>query len=380
MRVSKGVPDFRMRFGRAGVAFAVLAMALLSALARWSAAQSPKGGFAPTGGGASTSGAAVDGAGDAEAELQRGIALCREGRFQEALPHLTLAQGRVSETYAAAFNLALAYLGVGRYRDSIRTLKELRQSGESTAAVNNLLAQAYAGSGDQEAGFAALEEASRQTPRDERLYVFVADACTDHYEYKLGLRVVDVGLRQLPESARLHYERGIFLARLDRLEEGRPEFERAAALAPDSDIGYLAKVQEALYGNQLQEAARTAREGIQAGHRDYEMLELLGDILLRNGAVEGQPEFAEAKKLLEASVAANPNFSTAQMALGKVYLTEGQFRQAAEHLEIAERLEPLNPAIYTSLAAAYRQMGEAAKARECTAKLAALLQQQAAQK
>ncbi len=45
-----------------------------------------------------------------------------------------------------------------------------------------------------------------------------------------------LGLRHLPDSARLHYERGLFLAQLDRLEEARPELDRAAQLAPDTYI------------------------------------------------------------------------------------------------------------------------------------------------
>ena len=75
----------------------------------------------------------------------------------------------------------------------------------------------------------------------------MADACTDHHAYDMGLRVVDQGLQQLPQSARLHYERALFLARLDRLEEAKPEFDRAAQIAPGTYIADLALVQKRLY-------------------------------------------------------------------------------------------------------------------------------------
>lgn len=270
-------------------------------------------------------------------ELSRGISLTRQGRFKEAIPFLQQAQN-ATESYAAGFNLALCYLGMREFRQAIVTLNDLRVSGYDTAAMNNLLAQAYIGDGQHERAFQALKDASSQTPKDERLYAFVADACTDHYAYGLGLRVVDLGMRNLPDSARLHYERAVFLARLDRLEEAKPEFQIAARLALGSDIGYLALIQERLYEERFADALTLAREGIKAGHRDYQMLALLGTILMHEGAAPGQPAFLEAHAALDASVAANATFSTSQIALGKLYLMEGKPSDAVDHLEIGRRL------------------------------------------
>lgn len=313
----------------------------------------------------------------AEAELQLGIALNRQAKFNEALLHLKQARGTVKETYVVEFNLGLAYLGTANYDESIRVLQVLHQNGGNTEAVNNLLAQAYLGQGKLEPAFKAFTEAAHQAPRDEKLYAYIADACTDHHQYIPGLRVVEVGLKSLPGSARLHYERAVFLAQLDRFNEGRPEFQKAAVLAPGTDIAYLAEVQEALYDNQLAKASQIARDGIRAGHDDYQMLGLLGTVLLRNGAVPGSPEFNEAKSVLQESVTANPDFSSSQLALGKAYLMEREFDHAIEHLKIAERIEPLNPAVYPSLASAYRGIGDTAGARECTSRLGSLLQEKA---
>ena len=311
----------------------------------------------------------------AETDLQKGIDLTKEGFFKEAIPFLVRARGETPEDYVSGFNLALCYLGVGEFKQAIRILNELKVSGHNTAAVNNLLSQAYVGDGEPELAFNALQEASRQTPKDEKLYAFVADACTDHYAYNLGLRVADLGLQQLPDSARLHYERAVFLARLDRLEEATPEFRLANELAPGSDIAYLALIQENLYEDKFQEALSLIRKGIESGHRDYQMLALLGTVLMQAGVVPGQPGFAEAREALVASVAANPGYSTSQIALGKLYLMEGRAGDAVAHLESGQRLEPRNPAVYTSLARAYRQLGEHEKAQESLIKLAGLLRE-----
>ena len=322
-------------------------------------------------------GSAAQGQGSIGTELSQGISLTRQGRFADAIPFLQQARDATG-SYAAGFNLALCYLGMREFKQAIATLSDLHGSGYNTAAMNNLLAQAYIGDGQHERAFQALSNASRQTPKDERLYAFVADACTDHYAYALGLRVVDLGLRELPDSARLHYERAVFLARLDRLEEAKPEFQVAAKLAPGSDIGFLALIQKRLYEERFADALTLAREGIKAGHRDYQMLSLLGTILMHEGAAPGQPTFLEAHAALEASVAANPTFSTSQIALGKLYLMEGKPSEAVGHLEIGRRLEPGNPAVYTSLARAYRELGERDKASASIATLSGLLREKGA--
>lgn len=167
----------------------------------------------------------------------------------------------------------------------------------------------------------------------------------------------------------------MFLARLDRLEDAKPEFDRASLLAPESDIAYLAVVQMALYEDNFDEALRLIRRGIRTGHRDYQMLSLLGTTLMSMGVVPGQPNFVEAREALEASVIAYPNYSTSQIALGKLYLMENRAKDAVIHLEIGRSLEPRNPAIYPSLADAYRRLREREKEQECLKTLSGLLQE-----
>ena len=311
---------------------------------------------------------------DPEAELRTGTALTREGKFEEAIPHLLAARGHVQEDYAASFNLALCYQGTGRYQQSVDILENLRANGHNTSAVNNLLAQAYIGAAQPEKAFSSFQQAAALAPTDEKIYVFIADACTDHKQYELGLRIVNVGIRNLPSSARLYYERAMFLARLDRFEEAKPDFEHAATLAPDSDIAYLARAEESLFQDDVPAAVRTAREGLSKGYHDYVLQDLLAEVLIHGGAVPGQPEFSEARFLLESSVAQKPGYSTAQIALGKLYLIEDRPKDAVIHLEIGRRLEPQNPAVYTNLANAYRRLGDEQKARKMLSQLKELLQ------
>jgi len=313
--------------------------------------------------------------GGAESDLQRGIALTRQGRFAEAIPLLLASKGKGEGGYAANFNLALCYVGSAMYGEAVTQLLALKESGSATAAVSNLLAQAYLGEHDVEKAWPAVEEAIRQAPTDERMYAFLLDACTDHYQYGLGLQTATLGMRSLPGSARLHYERAVFLARLDRLEEAKPEFAKAAALDSEGDIGYLASVQALLYEDDLPHALETARRAVKSGHRDFQMLSLLGTVLMYMGATPEQPQFSEARDALETSVRERSDYSTSQIGLGKLYLMEGRTTDAVTHLEIGRRLEPRNVAVYRSLAAAYRQLGNREASAECTRILAGLLRE-----
>lgn len=309
--------------------------------------------------------------------LEQGNTLTHQGKFNDAIPFLKRAQTAGINPYASGFNLALCFMATGRYLESTKELKDLQANGFNTPAVYNLLAQAYLGLDQPQKALPAMESAIKLAPKDEKLYAFLLNACTDHYQYELGLRVATTGLQSLPYSARLHYERAIFLARLDRLDEARPDFAKTAELDPQGNLGYLAQIQVQLYDLQLPEAVETARAAVKSGHRDYQMLALLGSVLMQAGAIPGQPDFAEAKAALEASVATNPGYSTSQIALGKLYLTENHPAEAIPHLEIGRRMEPQNPSVYTSLAEAYRKTGNKPAAEASTKTLALLLKERA---
>jgi tetratricopeptide (TPR) repeat protein len=312
---------------------------------------------------------------DAQTELRTGSELTRQGYLQQAIPHLLAAQRAGLAPYAVGVNLGICYLGTGQYQKAAAVLESLHDSGLGSAAVENLLSQTYIATGQPEKSFRAFLRAAALDPKNEKLYDYLADACTDHKDYALGLRIVDHGLTQLPGSARLHYEKALFLAQLGSLGQAKPEFDRAAQLAPGCYIGYLAQVQKALYEGDLSTADKVLHQAIQAGHRDYRTLSLLGTVLLYEGAMPGQPQFAEAQKALEESAHERPNFPSTQIALGRIFLMQGKATLAVAHLEIGRRLEPGNPAVYTSLAQAYEMLGDHSKARAMRLQLGQILKE-----
>jgi tetratricopeptide (TPR) repeat protein len=314
----------------------------------------------------------------AEQDLQTGTDLTRQGHFHEAIPHLLAAQGRVSNEFAADFNLALCYTATDQFDKAISLLGTLSSAAHPTAAVYNLLAQAYVGNSQPEQAFTALRQAATLSPSNEKLYLLVADACMDHQNYALGVRVVNLGIENLPHSARLFYERGVFQTLLERGDLAASDFAQAAKLAPDTDIAYMATAQQNLVEGKIPETIAAARQGIAAGHENYILFTLLGEALIRSGVAPGQLEFAEAQAALEKSVAAHPDNSRSQIALAKIYLMAGRSEDAIAHLEIARQLDPTNTSVYSHLATAYRQRGQLDQAQKMLAILANLNETQAA--
>jgi tetratricopeptide (TPR) repeat protein len=314
----------------------------------------------------------------AEQELQTGTELTRQGRFREAIPLFLAAQGRVSNEFAADFNLALCYFGTNQFDKAIAILTNLSSAANPTAGVYYLLAQSYVGNGQPEQAFTALQRAAAISPGNEKLYLLVSDACMDHQNYSLGVKVVNLGIDNLPRSARLFYERGVFQTLLERGDLAAADFAQAAKLAPDTDIAYLATAQQDLVEGKIPETIAVARQGISSGHENYILLTLLGEALIRSGFAPGQPEFAEAQAALEKSVAEHPDNSRSQIALAKIYLTAGRYDHAITHLEIARQLDPANTSVYSHLATAYRQRGQLDQAQKMLAILADLNEAQAA--
>lgn len=314
---------------------------------------------------------------DAETELQLGTALTRRGSFAEAIPHLLAARGRFANEYAASFNLALCYVGTRQFDRAVQVLGTLLDGGHDNADVYNLLAQAQIGRAQPQEAWKSFQKAVLLTPENEKLYLFLADACMVRRDHALGLRIVNLGLQNLPQSARLYYERAVFFARLDQLDRGKVDFEQARALAPNSGIGYLAAAHEEFLQGNMTEAIRVARESVGRGYENAVLLALLGEALMRMGAVPGQSEFSEAETALQKAITLRPGDPGTLIALGKLYLMADKLDDAIAQLENARQLEPDKPSAYASLAKAYQRRGDVQLAKKMLAVLAEINQKQA---
>jgi Tfp pilus assembly protein PilF len=119
-----------------------------------------------------------------------------------------------------------------------------------------------------------------------------------------------------------------------------------------------------LQANQVAESIHLLRAQM-AGRKDNPMLAfLLAQALLRDAAEPGQPQFVEARTLLESAVRLDPGLARAHGLLGKTYAQAGEREKATRELETALKLEPTDRTSAYQLAQVYSQLGQ----RELAAK------------
>jgi tetratricopeptide (TPR) repeat protein len=163
------------------------------------------------------------------------------------------------------------------------------------------------------------------------------------------------------------FEHGILLARLDFIDDAMKELEKVPKLAPGTDVAYIAAAQKSIFESNVDEAVRIASEGIKKGKQHFMLLALYGEAVILSGADVHSQEFADAQAALEQSVAMSPNYVSARISLGKLYLMAGRLDDAVAQLNVARALDPKNSGIYSNLAAAYRRRGDTAHAEEMLA-------------
>jgi len=312
----------------------------------------------------------------ADAGIQTGISLTRQGRFKEAIPYLKTAREQGDHSFALEFDLSLCYVGTEQYGPAVEILSKLSAANPRNANVFSLLAQAYVGSDKIDDAVRALHTAAALSPKNEKLYLLLADACMERSQYSLGLDVANLGLKNLPRSPGLLYQRGMFLTLLDQFDTGKLDLERASELGQGNLVAFLAAAQKASFEGDMTAVARIAREGAKK-YESEALLTMLGEALIRSGVKPEQPEFGEAVAALEKAVSIRSDSLPSRLALGKLYLMSSRVQDAIVQLEAARQLDPSNTGVYLQLAKAYRRNGDPAKAQEMLAILSKLNLQQA---
>lgn len=179
-----------------------------------------------------------------------------------------------------------------------------------------------------------------ELPADKREMVRIAGRAMFQFtrnRYSPTARLAfDELVQRFPEEPNAHYAKGAFLMTVEEPEDGLAEFRRVLAMQP-SHVPAM-----------LQLAFHLIKEG----------------------------RYEEALPYAESAVKAEPEFSPAHNALGRVYLELDKTDAAIKELEAAARLAPNSVQTYFSLARAYQKAGrteDVKRARETFVKLDAEL-------
>jgi tetratricopeptide (TPR) repeat protein len=100
---------------------------------------------------------------------------------------------------------------------------------------------------------------------------------------------------------------------------------------------------------------------------------ILARALLQTTRSPEEPEFQEARKLLEEALALDPSDAHAAALLGKCYLTAGDLPRAIGMLERALRLDPADRTAAYQLMMCYQRTGSTEKGARLEARLRDML-------
>ena len=299
----------------------------------------------------------------AASQFAVGLSLAQSDLPDRAIPYFELLRQHYPDSYNAAYNLVVCYIGAKKFPEAISLANQLVTQRHETDELENELAEAYEGNHETERAIAALRRAIELNPQDEDNYLDFANLCINHRDFDNGLKVIAVGLNILPDSSRLTFERGVLYAMQDRFDLAETDFQRSSLLSPETNFGTVGMGVTYLETGNASKAIDLLHRRLKQKPNDASLLYLLGEALMRNGAKAGEAQYAEAGASFEKSVRLNPDLCLPHVALGEIYLDEERFDNAIVQLERARAIDPKEKSAYSHLAVAYRRSGKTEDAK-----------------
>jgi tetratricopeptide (TPR) repeat protein len=187
------------------------------------------------------------------AHVSLGIALCEQGRVDEAIAHYNQSM-QIKSNYPIAHNsLGAALLRKGRIQEAIphfsRALEidpkaegalenlriALRQIGTTTdeAVSHNLKAIALAGEGKLDEAIVELSKALRLKPKFAEAHYNMGNALAGQDKLDEAIDHFSEAIRIKPDYPEAHNNLGILLARKGKLDDAVDHFSEALRIRPD---------------------------------------------------------------------------------------------------------------------------------------------------
>ena len=180
-------------------------------------------------------------------------------------------------------------------------------------------------------------------------------------DYEDAVHWLRVALSDDPTNVEVLYSLGRCLYTQNHFDEAEQAFRRVLALDPhhlkaEENLGLTldAENQPGRAEAALQQAASWARD--QEVRDPWPFLNLGGFLLDQQRAAEALPYLRRATTL-------GPDLAPAREKLGRALVQTGNAKAGVVELEAAARLDPKNPKVHFELGQAYRDAGEADKAR-----------------
>jgi tetratricopeptide (TPR) repeat protein len=295
---------------------------------------------------------------------QLGQLLIAGGRAQEAIPFLERAAANDPANYENAYDLALANAEVGNYpiaRDEATKLLATHDQGD----LHHLLADVDEKLGDSLEAVRQYQRAAELDPSESHLFDWGAELLL-HHAPEPAMEVFSRGNRLFHGSARMLLGLGAASFARGDYEEAVQRICRASDLNPNASLPYqfLGKIEEAENQANPDLVEKLHRYvTLQPDNADANYYYALGLWKLRNAA-HNKGSVTQVESLLKAAIQINPKYAAAALHLGIVHSERGAYSEAISDYRKALDADPAMEEAHYRLAQAYRQTGNAEKAKE----------------
>lgn len=282
-------------------------------------------------------------------------ALLAGGLPEQAKEELESVLAADSDNVNALVLLSKVFLEQKNVRAAGRLLESAVADGLDDAKIYLALAEVYEAGGFLENAIPAMRRAIQKEPKN------------DFYRSRYGLLLVnskapaaalvrvEEALKEFPESASLWFALGIAQFDNNKIPEAEKAFEKAlsidARLVPA--LAYLGAVfvEQARYADavKIYERAIALNEKVALLHY------LLGDTLLKMTDADDQRIETALKRAAELDA----NLTSAHLTLGRLYVRQARWAEAAVLLERAAKLEPERAETFYQLGRVYARLKRA---------------------
>src|SRR5262245_29870206 len=275
-------------------------------------------------------------------DWEKAVSLYKQGLFREAIAEFRKVLEEASDHADSWKFIGLAYYQLKDYKSAIQPLEK------------------------------ALELKRKENRNDPDLYRGIGQAHMMLKNYDKALPYFETLVRIQMNVAAKYYLLGVTYANLNRAEDASNAFQKSVKLDPkDSGSWYYLGVAH-FRGGRLNDAIAALRSGVVADPKNVEMLGLLVESLLRQGASETDEK--KANSYNEEAIRMATNLKTLREdavsleLLGRAFLSAKKYTNAemtlARALEISK---PPSAALYFNLGFAHAQNKSWARAAEMLA-------------
>ncbi|MBX8644319.1 MAG: tetratricopeptide repeat protein [Thermoplasmata archaeon] len=259
-----------------------------------------------------------------------------EGKYQEEVKILLEAMKNGLESAAILSTISEAYAGMGRYADALEYADRAMKAEPESPSHMNLRGRILMALQQYSEAERSVDVALMLNPKDPAGLELKGNILMQEGNYSQALDVLNGALAAGISNGRIYRCRAECLLHEEKYQEALDSYGRALKMEPDKTEMLLGKGICEYKTEKYSSATMTLNEFTKRDPGNAKGWYYLGLSLSK------QRIGPEARKAFEESVRLEPSFAPALLELGRIYLEEGHYEKAFEHLSKILQAEPEN--------------------------------------